>query len=205
MHSFYVTQVVKYKWPIHHWYFIGAHFLEINFRQSIFVVILAPPDHAAENSEQHGCPYIIRIRSLWSFICHLFLSYLSTFYHILLPPIDTIGHMDLGLSCFIVDINDVYTDCPCEWHTCTIKQHHREYIGYMYFFFNSLRPSDAYMRRWTVSSFVQIMACRLDGAKPLTEPMLTYCQLDRKEQYSVKYQSKVEHFHQEKCVSKCHL
>ena len=39
---------------------------------------------------------------------------------------------------------------------------------------NSLRPSDAYMRRWTVSSLVQIMACRLFSAKPLSEPMLEY-------------------------------
>ena len=40
---------------------------------------------------------------------------------------------------------------------------------------NSLRPSDAYMRRWTGSSLLQIMACRLFGAKPLSEPMLEYC------------------------------
>ena len=38
--------------------------------------------------------------------------------------------------------------------------------------FNSLRPSNACMRRWIGSSFVQIMACRLFGAKPLSEPML---------------------------------
>ena len=43
------------------------------------------------------------------------------------------------------------------------------------FVLNSLRPSDAYMRRWTGSSLVQIMACRLFGAKPLSEPMLEYC------------------------------
>ena len=41
--------------------------------------------------------------------------------------------------------------------------------------FNTLRPSDAYMRRWTGSSLVQIMACRLFGTKPLSEPMLEYC------------------------------
>ena len=41
--------------------------------------------------------------------------------------------------------------------------------------FNSLRPSDAHMRRWTGSSLVQIMACRLFGAKPLFAPMLEYC------------------------------
>ena len=42
-------------------------------------------------------------------------------------------------------------------------------------FFNSLRPSDAYMRQLTRPSLVQIMACRLVGAKPLSEPMLEYC------------------------------
>ena len=40
---------------------------------------------------------------------------------------------------------------------------------------NSLRPSDTYMRRWTGPSLVQIMACRLFGAKPLSEPILEYC------------------------------
>ena len=40
---------------------------------------------------------------------------------------------------------------------------------------NSLRPSDAYMRQLTRPSLVQIMACRLDGAKQLSEPLLEYC------------------------------
>ena len=42
---------------------------------------------------------------------------------------------------------------------------------------NTLRPSDAYMIYVSVSypSLVQIMACRLAGAKPLSEPMLEYC------------------------------
>ena len=39
-------------------------------------------------------------------------------------------------------------------------------------------PSDAYMCQWTGSTLVQIMACRLFGAKPLHEQTLTYCQLD---------------------------
>ena len=43
---------------------------------------------------------------------------------------------------------------------------------------NSLRPSDAYMRQQFTPSLVQIMACRLFGAKPLSEPMKEYCQLD---------------------------
>ena len=49
--------------------------------------------------------------------------------------------------------------------------------------FNSLRPGDASINvhQWTGSAFVQVMACRLFGAKPLPEPMLTYCQLDPQE------------------------
>ena len=39
-----------------------------------------------------------------------------------------------------------------------------------------LRLSDAYVRRQSVTLLVQIMACRLFGAKPLSEPMLEYCQ-----------------------------
>ena len=53
--------------------------------------------------------------------------------------------------------------------------------------FNSLRPRDAYMRHQACPSLVQIMACRLVGAKPLSEPMLPYCQLDHKEHNSVKF------------------
>ena len=47
--------------------------------------------------------------------------------------------------------------------------------------FNSLRLSDAYMHHYNIPTFVQITACRLFGAKPLSEPMLSYCQLDLKE------------------------
>ena len=35
-----------------------------------------------------------------------------------------------------------------------------------------------YMCQWTGSALVQIMTCRLFGAKPLSEPMLIYCKLD---------------------------
>ena len=38
--------------------------------------------------------------------------------------------------------------------------------------------SAAYMRWWTQSTLVQIMACRLVGARPFFEPMLEYCFLD---------------------------
>ena len=52
---------------------------------------------------------------------------------------------------------------------------------------NSFLPSAAYMRRWTGSALVQVMACPLFGAKPLPEPMLIYCQLDPEKQTSVKF------------------
>ena len=52
-------------------------------------------------------------------------------------------------------------------------------------------PSSAtYMRQGTEPALSQVMACRLFGAKPLPEPMLTCCQLDHKEQTSVKFESK---------------
>ena len=40
---------------------------------------------------------------------------------------------------------------------------------------NSSPPSATYMRRLRGSALVQIMACRLIGAKPLSKPMLEYC------------------------------
>ena len=49
------------------------------------------------------------------------------------------------------------------------------------------------------------MACRLLGAKPLSKPMLGYCQLDTKEQSSVKFKSKYETFHSQKCIRKYRL
>ena len=43
---------------------------------------------------------------------------------------------------------------------------------------NSSPPSDAYLCQWIVSALVQIVVCRLFGAKPLFKPMLGCCQLD---------------------------
>ena len=39
------------------------------------------------------------------------------------------------------------------------------------------------------------MACRLFGAKPLSEPLLEYCLLDPWEQTSVKFESKYKFTH----------
>ena len=43
---------------------------------------------------------------------------------------------------------------------------------------NSSTNGAAYMRQGIVSALVQVMACRLFGAKPLPWAMLNYCQLD---------------------------
>ena len=37
---------------------------------------------------------------------------------------------------------------------------------------SSLKPSDAFMPQWNIPTLLQKMACRLLGAKPLTEPKL---------------------------------
>ena len=44
------------------------------------------------------------------------------------------------------------------------------------------------------------MVCRLFGVKALYEAMLSYCQLDAKKQYSVKFQPTVEHYRSGKYV-----
>ena len=54
--------------------------------------------------------------------------------------------------------------------------------------FNSSPPNAIFMYWGTGSALVQVMACRLLGAKPLPELMLTYCQLDPQEQSSVKFE-----------------
>ena len=40
---------------------------------------------------------------------------------------------------------------------------------------NSSPSSAIYMRQWMKSALVEIMGCRLFGAKPLSKPMLGYC------------------------------
>ena len=50
--------------------------------------------------------------------------------------------------------------------------------AWVYIVFNLSPPSGAYMRQWIGSALVQIMTCRLFGAKSLSKPMLCYCQLN---------------------------
>ena len=71
--------------------------------------------------------------------------------------------------------------------------------SYIFFLIKSSPPSAAYMRQCRGSALVQIMACRLYGAEPLSKPMMGYCELDPYEQTSVKFQSK--YF----CFTKMHI
>ena len=68
---------------------------------------------------------------------------------------------------------------------------------------NSLRPSDILMHQYIMPALVQIMACHLFGAKPLSEPMLPYYQLDPKEHISLIFYLKFKCFHSRKCTWKC--
>ena len=61
---------------------------------------------------------------------------------------------------------------------------------------NSSPSSAAYTRQRIGWALFQIMACRLFDAKALPKPMMTYCQLDLKEQTSVKCEPKYEIFHE---------
>ena len=51
-------------------------------------------------------------------------------------------------------------------------------ISILWIVINSSPPSAAYIRQWIGSALVQIIACPLFGAKPLSKPKLCYCQLD---------------------------
>ena len=52
------------------------------------------------------------------------------------------------------------------------------WICYLAKLLNWSPTSAAYMRHWISTTLVQIMACHLFGAKPLSEPMMGYCQFD---------------------------
>ena len=56
-----------------------------------------------------------------------------------------------------------------------------------------------------IPTLVQIIACRLFGAKPSSEPMLPCSQLDLKEHNSMKLRLKFKSFHSRTCTWKCRL
>ena len=68
-----------------------------------------------------------------------------------------------------------------------------------------LGPRNAYMRLWTIPPLVQIMACQLFGAKPLSKSIMAYCQLDLMEHISMKYYLKFKSFHSRKGIWKDRL
>ena len=88
---------------------------------------------------------------------------------------------------------------------CGLCQKSNVYVKKIFKRINSSPPSATYMRRWTGSALLQMMACRPEGAKLLSEEMLTYCQLDPKEHISMKFYLKFNFFHSWKCVWKCRL
>ena len=61
-------------------------------------------------------------------------------------------------------------------------------------------PVDIFISQWTGSSLVKVMACHLCGAKPLSEPIMTYCQLDPWKLTLVKFQTKYRSFLPRKCI-----
>ena len=70
--------------------------------------------------------------------------------------------------------------------------------------FNSLWPGDTYTRHLTGSSLVQVMACRLFGAKPLPDPMSDYYQLELRDKPQWNF-NQFKNFHWRKCIWKCRL
>ena len=65
---------------------------------------------------------------------------------------------------------------------------------------NSSRPSDAYIGQGNIPTMLQIVVCRLFGTKPLSEPILPYCQLDIKKHISLKLYLKFKNFHAGRCT-----
>ena len=86
------------------------------------------------------------------------------------------------------------------WRHCNVFSLLPHLVGIV--FISSLRPSDAYMRQFNMPTLVEIMACRLFGAKPLSEPMLPYCQLDPKEHIFNEILTKIPKFSFKKILLK---
>ena len=92
----------------------------------------------------------------------------------------------------------------CFWRRC-VYCHCTHRIGFYWLDINSSPPNATYMRQWTGSTLVQVIACCLFGTKPLPEPMLSYCQLYLYKQTSVKFESIYKTYNSWKCTWKCLL
>ena len=71
-------------------------------------------------------------------------------------------------------------------------------IGISVFLINALRPGDAYICVSKQTIFGSDNGLLPGRRQAITEPMLEYCKLDPQEQFSVKIQSKIIHFIQER-------
>ena len=133
-------------------------------------------------------------------------------YHVLRPAMcqDSSGQLDMWLtvpvtqsrrsfvwyfsSCFLVAKNRRQAVTNWLWMSNTGLRPDDTIVrfeSYNTYSLNSSPPSAAYMRRWTGSTLVQTMACRLVGTKPLSEQMPVYCQLEPWKQISVKFESEL--------------
>ena len=97
-----------------------------------------------------------------------------------LNAINNLGEQNIGSQ------HEIFSS-GCGWKCCFSE-------------INSSPPSAVYMHWWNGSALVQIMACRLDSTKPLSKPVLTYCQLEPKEHISMKFYLKFKYFHSIKYV-----
>ena len=68
---------------------------------------------------------------------------------------------------------------------------------------NPSPSSTAYMHQWIRSALVHLMAWRLCGTKPLSKPMLDYCQLGPWEQSSVIFYPDINLFSHENASENC--
>ena len=64
----------------------------------------------------------------------------------------------------------------------------------MYIIIWTQPPSAPYVRLWTGSALDKVMACHLLGAKPLPQPMMTFCQLNPEDPTPMKSESKYKIF-----------
>ena len=122
-------------------------------------------------------------------------------------PVSSISRGDLGCPLGVQRISQFYHSVV--WHVMPC------YIAVCYndtrsipnkFMLIHLPPfSAAYLRRWTGSASVQMIASRLFGAKPLTEPILSYRHWNLETNFSEIIIEIQFFFHSWQFIWKCHL
>ena len=82
------------------------------------------------------------------------------------------------LLVFIRDQNNRYLLSSIHVWVMDYKLENHHYNRLISVIFNSSPPNSTNMHQWIGSALIKIMACRLFGAKPLSEPIMGYCHLD---------------------------